>query len=74
MLPADRTRLLHMIEAGETALAFIAGRRREDLDTDRLLLFAPSKSWAKRHPACPKMPAGSCRRCPGGNSSPCATA
>ena len=29
-----------MIEAAETARRFVAGRRREDLDTDEMLLFA----------------------------------
>ncbi len=29
-----------MIEAAETALDFVSGRRREDLDSDRKLLFA----------------------------------
>ena len=40
MPPEDRVRLLHMIEAAETALDFVSGRRREDLDSDRKLLFA----------------------------------
>jgi len=40
MPPDDRVRLLHMIEATETALGFVAGRRRDDLDSDSMLLFA----------------------------------
>ena len=40
MQPDDRVRLLHMVEAAETAAAFVAGRARADLDTDRMLLFA----------------------------------
>ena len=40
MRPDDRVRVLHMIEAAETALRFAAERRRTDLDTDRMLLFA----------------------------------
>ncbi|MEM9553678.1 MAG: DUF86 domain-containing protein [Acidobacteriota bacterium] len=40
MPPEDRVRLLHMIEATETALGFIEGRTRSDLDTDTLLRFA----------------------------------
>ncbi|MEA3276157.1 MAG: HepT-like ribonuclease domain-containing protein [Pseudomonadota bacterium] len=36
----DRVRVLHMIDAGEAALQFIAGRSRADLDDDRMLLFA----------------------------------
>lgn len=35
----DRIRLLHMIEAAESALSFVSGRQRADLDRDRLLLF-----------------------------------
>lgn len=44
MPPEDRTRILHMIEAGETAVAFISGRARADLDSDRMLLFALARS------------------------------
>ncbi|MBI5443527.1 MAG: DUF86 domain-containing protein [Deltaproteobacteria bacterium] len=40
MQPDDRVRLLHMIEAAETVSQFVADRRREDLDCDRMLLFA----------------------------------
>jgi uncharacterized protein with HEPN domain len=40
MPPEDRIRVLHMIEATETALKFIAGRQRADLDSDLMLLFA----------------------------------
>lgn len=40
MQDEDRIRLLHMVEAAETAQDFISGRKREDLDTDRMLLFA----------------------------------
>lgn len=36
----DRIRLQHMIEAAESALQFVSGRVRSDLDTDRMLLFA----------------------------------
>jgi uncharacterized protein with HEPN domain len=36
----DRVRILYMIDAAETLEQFAAGRRREDLDTDRMLLFA----------------------------------
>ena len=36
----DRVRLHHMVEAAESALQFIAGRQRTDLDEDRMLLFA----------------------------------
>jgi uncharacterized protein with HEPN domain len=40
MLPEDAIRVRHMIEAAEAAGTFIAGRRRADLDSDRMLLFA----------------------------------
>jgi len=36
----DRVRILDMIEAGESISKFIAGRGREDLDADQMLLFA----------------------------------
>ncbi len=36
----NSVRLRHMIEAAQTAQRFLAGRRREDLDTDEMLLFA----------------------------------
>ncbi len=32
--------MLHMVEAAETAITFAEGRRRSDLDQDRMLLFA----------------------------------
>ena len=40
MLAEDRVRLRHMVEAGESAVQFVAGRQRADLDEDRILLFA----------------------------------
>ena len=40
MRPDDRVRILHMIEAAEAALGFVAGRERADLDRDTMLLFA----------------------------------
>ena len=36
----DRVRVGHMIEAGEAAIQFVAGRKRADLDTDLMLMFA----------------------------------
>jgi uncharacterized protein with HEPN domain len=36
----DRVRILHMIDAAESVEQFTAGRKRGDLDTDRMLLFA----------------------------------
>jgi uncharacterized protein with HEPN domain len=40
MSPRDRVRLKHMIDAGEDALRFVAGRARADLDRDVMLRFA----------------------------------
>lgn len=40
----DRVRVLHMIEAIQTAAGFVAGRRSEDLENDRMLLFALVRS------------------------------
>jgi uncharacterized protein with HEPN domain len=40
MPPEDRIRILHMIEAAESALNFVSGRRRADLNADRMLHFA----------------------------------
>lgn len=40
MKPDDAIRIRHIIEAGESALRFVAGRRRTDLDSDTMLAFA----------------------------------
>jgi uncharacterized protein with HEPN domain len=41
MLPeADRVRLEHMLGAARSAVGFIQGRRRPDLDSDDMLMFA----------------------------------
>lgn len=40
MRPEDAIRVQHMIEAAEAVRSFIAGRRRIDLDSDTMLLFA----------------------------------
>lgn len=40
MLAEDRGRLRHMVEAGESAVQFVAARQLADLDEDRMLLFA----------------------------------
>ena len=40
MRPDDAVRIRHMIDAAETALRFIAGRTRADIDTDEQLRFA----------------------------------
>lgn len=39
----DLTRLRHMKEAAEDALAFTAGKTKEDLEEDRILSFAVVK-------------------------------
>ena len=36
----DRVRMLHMVDAAESVEQFVAGKKRGDLDTDRMLLFA----------------------------------
>ncbi len=36
----DRTRVAHMIDACEEIARFLAGKRVDDLETDRMLLFA----------------------------------
>jgi uncharacterized protein with HEPN domain len=40
MSPDDRVRLGHILGAIDSASRFIAGRRRDDLDTDQMLVFA----------------------------------
>jgi uncharacterized protein with HEPN domain len=40
MRDEDRARILHMIEAAESVAQFVEGRSRDDLDRDRMLLFA----------------------------------
>lgn len=41
MLPEDDvTRLRHMLDAADHAIAFSAGRERDDLEEDAMLLFA----------------------------------
>jgi len=44
MSPDDRWRVGHMIEAAETALEFVAGRSRADLDTDAMLRMALTRA------------------------------
>jgi uncharacterized protein with HEPN domain len=36
----DRVRILPMIDAAEAVAQFVTGRNRDDLDRDRMLLFA----------------------------------
>jgi uncharacterized protein with HEPN domain len=40
MKPDDRVRISHMIDALNSVAKFIAGRSRDDLDRDEMLLFA----------------------------------
>ena len=40
MRAEDRIRLLHMVEASQTAMRFVSGRERSDLQADQMLLFA----------------------------------
>jgi len=41
MVPeADRVRMRHMLEAGNSVMRFVAGRSRQDLDADQMLVFA----------------------------------
>jgi uncharacterized protein with HEPN domain len=40
MNPHDRVRLRHALDAMNAAMEFAAGRKRSDLDSDRMLLFA----------------------------------
>lgn len=48
----DRVRILHMIEAADAVAQFVAGRSRDDLEEDRMLLFALAHAierfWARR--------------------------
>ncbi|MDA3639463.1 DUF86 domain-containing protein [Mycobacterium xenopi] len=43
MRPDDQIRLRHLTEAASKAMAYCAGRRREDLDNDELLRLAVTK-------------------------------
>ncbi len=40
----DEIRLRHMLDAAEDAVRFVVGRKREDLDTDRMLALALVRS------------------------------
>ncbi len=40
MNPHDRVRLRHIVDALNAAMRFVDGRKRSDLDTDEMLLFA----------------------------------
>jgi uncharacterized protein with HEPN domain len=49
MRAEDRIRLLHMVEAAQTALRFVDGKQRADLQTDQMLLFAVVRAIESRH-------------------------
>lgn len=40
MTPHDRVRLRHIADALSSAIRFVQGRKRSDLDTNEMLLFA----------------------------------
>ena len=40
MAPEDRVRLQHMLDAASTAIEFVKQRKKDDLATDKMLLFA----------------------------------
>ena len=44
MSPDDRVRVVHMVEAAEQALVFVAGRQRSDLDRDAMLRLALTRA------------------------------
>lgn len=39
----DEVRIRHMVDAASTAIRFVAGRTRDDLDTDEMLRLALTK-------------------------------
>ena len=66
MLPEkDRVRLEHMREAVLQALEFVAGRSRDDLDSDRMLLFALVRSLEIVGEAASQVTPESRAACPG---------
>jgi uncharacterized protein with HEPN domain len=40
MLPSDKIRLQHMLSASRDALTFSKGKKRDDLDKDRMLVLS----------------------------------
>ena len=40
----DGVRLRHMLDAARSALSFVQGRTREDLEQDEMLVFALTKA------------------------------
>jgi len=70
MKPDDLIRLRHIADALSSAIGFVQGRRRADLDTDRMLVFALtqaiqivgeaagkiSSETRKQHPQLPRAP------------------
>jgi len=46
MPPEDEVRIRHLVEAAATAVRFIEGRDRTELDDDEMLRLA-SRSWSR---------------------------
>lgn len=44
MKPHDRVRLRHLVDALNSAIRFVRGRERQDLNSDEMLLFAPVRA------------------------------
>lgn len=44
MSPEDQIRILHMIEAAQTGLDFVADRGRSDFENDLVLVFAVTRA------------------------------
>ena len=44
MRDEDKVRLRHMVEASQSAIEFVSGRQRADLDNDKMLRFAVTRA------------------------------
>ena len=52
----DGVRIRHMIDAAESALRFVQGRSRADLDSDEMLCFALTRAiWRTAQQAIPHL-------------------
>ncbi len=65
MQKTDTVRLRHMLDAAREALAFAQGRRRSDLDKDRMLVLALVKSIEIIGEAASKVSPETCSAVPG---------
>src|SRR5258708_4128880 len=66
MNPRDRVRLRHLADALNSALRFVQGRERGDLDADEMLLLrwcAPSRSPERQRAKSPPRPVRNCPIC-----------